>query len=232
MQLLGLCQQFSIWVSNLAPATFSLRYLLRKSTAFVWTSKYEAEFQQMKAILTGEGYIKPFDPKLYTELLVDTLKVAGAGYILIQRSQDGVVHNVTCRSISASRSWASMAPIEAEAAGIGCAVNHCGHYLTWSDKMITVVTDHFSLVAGFGKSVFDLSQRLWNVQSLLMGQRLEVKWIPGKQQDAAGALGPNLVWPGAAENSGEGDGDSSCEEAYYFTSEYRGSRVYEDELCD
>ena len=60
-------------------------------------------------ILYNDKYIKPFDPELYTELLVDTSKVAGAGYILIQPSQDGTVHIVHCGSMAAKKSWASMA---------------------------------------------------------------------------------------------------------------------------
>ena len=68
----------------MAPATLSLRSLLRKATAIMWTSECESEFQQMKEILTDERYIKPSDPELNTELLVDKSKVASAGYILIQ----------------------------------------------------------------------------------------------------------------------------------------------------
>ena len=60
-----MCQQFAIWVPDIAPATFSLRSLLRKATAFVC----EAEFQQMKAILSDERYMKPFDPSSTQNLL-------------------------------------------------------------------------------------------------------------------------------------------------------------------
>ena len=95
----------------------------------------------MKAMLADERFIKAFDPNLYTELLVDTSKVAGAGYILIQRTQAGMVNIIRCGSVAAKRSWASMAPIEAEATGIGWA--HCSHYLKGSDKVVTIVTDHY-----------------------------------------------------------------------------------------
>ena len=91
---------------------------------------------------------------------MDTSKVARAGYILIQCSQDGTVHFVWCGSMAAHKSWASRAPIEAEAAGIGWAVEHCSHYLKGSDKIISVITDHYPLVSVFDKWVFDLSQRL------------------------------------------------------------------------
>ena len=99
--------------------------------------------------------MKPFDPELDTELLVGPSKVAGAGYILIQRSQEGSVHIVRCGSGAAS-----MAPIRTEAAVIGWAVEYCAHFLKRSDKTISVITDRYPLVAVIGKCVLDLSQRL------------------------------------------------------------------------
>ena len=36
-QLLVLCQQFSRWVPEMAPATVSMRAPLRRNTAFMWT---------------------------------------------------------------------------------------------------------------------------------------------------------------------------------------------------
>ena len=178
----------------MAPATVNMRLLLRKATAFVWTPECEIEFVQMKAVLADEGFLKAFDPNLDTELLVDTSKIAGAGYILIQRTQAGEVYINRCGSVSAKRSWASMAPIEAEATSIGWAVEHCSHYLKGSDKVVTIVTDHHPLVAVFDKCVFDLSQRLWNVRSQVMDYRIQVAWVPGKQQVAADALGRNPVY--------------------------------------
>ena len=44
LHLLGLCQQFALWVPDMAPATVSMRSLLRKNTAFMWTPECEAEF--------------------------------------------------------------------------------------------------------------------------------------------------------------------------------------------
>ena len=67
----------------MAPAKVVMRSLLRKSTAFVWTAECQEEFTQMKEVLTDERIIKSYDPDLYTELLVDTSKVAGCWYILM-----------------------------------------------------------------------------------------------------------------------------------------------------
>ena len=131
----------------MALATVNLRSILREATALVWTPEWEAEFQQMKIVLCNAKYIKPFDPELDIELLVDTSKVAGAGYLLIQHPKNDAesVHIVRCGSVNAKKSWASMAPVEAEATGIEWAVDHCSHYLKGSDNTFTVITDHYPL---------------------------------------------------------------------------------------
>ena len=107
-QLLGLVQQFSRWVPDMAPATVNTSALLRKNTAFVWSPECQEEFMLMKLVLTDQRYNKPFDPILDTELLVDTSRVSGCGYILIQRTPEGAVHIVRCGSMAAQRGWAGM----------------------------------------------------------------------------------------------------------------------------
>ena len=198
-QLLGLVGQFSRWVPDMAPATVSMRALLRKNTAFIWTPECQVEFKQMKSVLVDEQFIKAFDPNLHTELLVDTSKVPGCGYILIQRTQEGAVHIIRCGSMAAKRGWAGMSPIESEFRGIGWAVEHCAYYLKGSSKVMKIVTDHFPLVLIFEKSMFDLSQRRWNVRSRLMDYKIQVCW----QQMAAD--GSRRAWTesGLAWDSGE-----------------------------
>ena len=230
-QVLGLVQQFSQWVPDIAPATVSMRSLLRNNAAFVWSPECEVEFQQMKAVLSDEKFIKPFDPDLDTELLVDTSKVSGCGYILLQRTQDGSIHIIRCGSMAAKRGWAGMSPIESECTGIGWAVEHCSYYLKGTSKVVRVVTDHFPLVRVFNKCMGDLSQRLWNVRSRLMDYKIEVCWVPGKQQMAADALGRNPVWHGTAENNQEGE-DSGYEEARFIADDYKQEHVFEEEFED
>ena len=216
----------------MAPATVSMRALLRKNTAFIWTPECQVEFKQMKSVLADEQFIKAFDPNLDTELLVDTSKVSGCGYILIQRTQEGAVHIIRCGSMAAKRGWAGMSPIESEFRGVGWAVEHCAYYLKGSSKVMKIVTDHFPLVLIFEKSMFDLSQRRWNVRSRLMDYKIQVCWIPGKQQMAADTLGRNQVWPGTADNSEGEDKDSGCEDACFIADEYKEECLFDDKFCD
>ena len=113
----------------MAPALVSMKALLRKNTAFLWSPECKAEFEQMKSVLSDKRYNKRFDPDLDTELLVDTSKVSGCGYILIQRTQEGAVHIIRCGSMAAKWGWAGMSQIESECTGIGWAVEHCTYYL-------------------------------------------------------------------------------------------------------
>ena len=78
----------------------------------------------------------------------------------------------------------------------------------------------------------DLSQRLWNVRSRLMDYKIEVCWVPGKQQMAAGALGRNPVWHGTAENNQEREEDSGYQVACFIADNYRQERVFEEEFDD
>ena len=55
----------------------------------MWTPECQEEFEQIKSVLADERFLKPFDPDLDSELLVDTSKVSGAGYLLIQRNKEG-----------------------------------------------------------------------------------------------------------------------------------------------
>ena len=166
-KLMDLVQQFNQWVSDMAPATVSMRALLRNNTAFMWSPECEVEFELMKSVLSDKRFIKPFDPDLDTELLVDASKIAGCGYILKQRMQDGSIHIIRCGSMAAKRGWAGMSPIESERTGIGWAVEHCSYYLKGSSKVVKNIIDHFSLIQDFDKCMFDLSQLLWNVRTLL-----------------------------------------------------------------
>ena len=52
-RVLGLCQQFSLWVPDMAPATVSMRALLRKNTVFMWTPECEAEAPRRVAGIPG-----------------------------------------------------------------------------------------------------------------------------------------------------------------------------------
>jgi hypothetical protein len=235
-ELLGLCQQFSVWAPDLSPATVNMRNMLKQTSSFVWSPECEEEFLNVKEALSNNKHIKAFDPELESDLFVDTSRISGAGYILIQHTgkEEEPVNIIRCGSVSAKPSWANMAPVEAEGTGLAWAVGHCEHYLKGSDKTIGVVTDHHPLVGIFKKSIFDLSTRLWNVRSAIMDYNLRVRWVEGKRQLVADALGRNPVWKGSEENNDKSESDEEPEASEHanIAEEYADSGVFEEEFED
>ena len=65
-------------------------------------------------MLTSELLVRPFDPKLPTELLTDTSKLHGLGYCLIQTETDGRRRLITCGSCSLTGAQSRYAVIELE----------------------------------------------------------------------------------------------------------------------
>ena len=66
---MGLVGQFSVWVPDMAPATVSMRALLRENTAFMWTPECQVEFELIKSVLSDKWFIKARAP--------ENLKLAG-----------------------------------------------------------------------------------------------------------------------------------------------------------
>ena len=68
---LGLANQFSSYIPDLAIATNPLRELLKKKNAFLWTYHHTEALEQAKKILSSHHLIvKPFNPALRTELVL------------------------------------------------------------------------------------------------------------------------------------------------------------------
>ena len=51
--------------------------------AFLWTDKINAKFEKCKETLCRQLVVFPFDPALKAELLTDTNKPYGLGWVLV-----------------------------------------------------------------------------------------------------------------------------------------------------
>ena len=60
---------------DLAHNTPAIRSLLKKGNAFIWGDRQQQEFEEVKKMLTSKLLVRPFDPKLPTELLTDASKL-------------------------------------------------------------------------------------------------------------------------------------------------------------
>jgi hypothetical protein len=132
--------------------------------------------------------VKPFDLSLTPNILVDTLKVHRAGYLMFQTTAEGKVNLIKCGSVSTRPSWVCMSPIELETCGIVWALNHCNHYLRGCD-LIKLHVNHLPLVMLLQGPLEDRSECIIRLRAEILDYRLEILFTPGKRHKIADCLG-------------------------------------------
>jgi hypothetical protein len=148
---LGLVNQLSHFLPDLAHLTVDLRQLLKKDVEFTWLQPHQEAFELIRQILTSPLVLKPFDQRLKTELLTDTLLLKGLGYALIQRETDGTPRLIQCNSKYLTSAERGYAVIEIEGLAIQYAVEDCRFYLL--GHKFTVLIDHRPLEGTFRKNI-------------------------------------------------------------------------------
>ena len=152
---LGLANQLTAFIPDQAHMTANLRPLLKKATAWVWTSDMEEDFQRVKLLLTTTTTVQPFNPNLDTILMTDASRLYGIGFALLQPQPKEKWSLIQCGSASLTPTQTRYATIELECMAIQWAIQKCAYYLR-SLPTFQVWTDHKPLVGIFQKSICDL----------------------------------------------------------------------------
>ena len=71
---LGLANQLTAFVPDLAHMTATLRPLLKKGTAWVWTKDTQEDFKKVMLLLTTTTTVQPFNPTLERQMHSDFLE--------------------------------------------------------------------------------------------------------------------------------------------------------------
>ena len=71
---LGLVNQLGMYLPDLAQMTPHMRGLQKKDAVWSWQPEHQAEFERLKQVLLGPNVVKPFDPRLETQLLTDSAR--------------------------------------------------------------------------------------------------------------------------------------------------------------
>ena len=192
---LGLGQQLAHFVPDWTVASEPLRELIKKKNAFTWNEPQEDAFKTCKLILTGDLVLRPFNPGLYTELVVDASR-SGVGWLLLQT--DPITRNrhlVQCGSQALQPAQRRYAVCELEALALYTGITKSRHYLLGM-KRFTVVTDHRSLRGIFQKDLCDIENvRLRRYREKLQEYTFDVAWAKGKSNLMADALSRFPVAP-------------------------------------
>ena len=196
---LGLANQFTQFLPDLAHATLHIRQLLKKSVDFVWSDKHQTEFERAKCLLSSTQLVKPFDCNLPTHLLTDASRLHGLGYMLLQYKGE-VPRIIKCGSTSLTDTQSRYATIELEMLGIQYAISSCQFYLLGCQEF-HVVTDHRPLLGIFRKDLRDVTNaRLQRLREKIVNFNFTVEWRPGKLHAIADALSRYPVFKGEASD--------------------------------
>ena len=196
---LGLANQLGSFVPDLAQMTADLRKLLKKNVAYVWLEPQENSFQNVKKLLASNLLVKPFDPKLHTELLTDASRLHGLGYMLMQKDDKGKPHIIKCGSCSLTSAQSNYATIELECLAILRGIEKCDYFLK-GISTFTVITDHRPLLGTFAKPLHELSNpRLLRFREKLTSFSFNLVWHAGKDHLIADALSRSPVFKGEEE---------------------------------
>ena len=197
---LGLANQLTSFLPDFVQNTTRMRQLLKKNTAWLWTEEINTEFNRVKLLLTSDALVKPFDPKLKTQLLTDASRLHGLGFALLQIDNSEEKRLISCGSKSLTPTQQRYSTVEIEFLAVKWAVEENDFYLR-GIEVCEVLTDHRPLVGIFRKQLQEIaSPRLKRFREALMGYNLRVEWVEGKTHYIADALSRSPVFPGEDED--------------------------------
>jgi transposase InsO family protein len=185
-RLNGMLNQLMKFIPNLATLTAPIRQLLREKQEWIWDEPQQQAFTKLKAILTSDKVLAPYDPKLETILSTDACN-SGLGAALFQIQTDGTRRPVSFASRSVTEVESRYAVIEKEALAVvwGCErFNQYLHGLTFS-----VEVDHKPLVTLLNsKNLVDMPARILRFRLRLMKYAPSIVYVPGAKHHIADYL--------------------------------------------
>ena len=196
----GAINQLNMLNPDIAHAMADLRPLLKTKNSFLWTTYHENIFRKVRALVSREMRIRPFDRNLPVRLVCDASRLNGLGYALCnvetfeRANDDGEkkteerLHIVQCNSRVLSPAETRYATNELECSVVAWAVTDCRFYL-YGMKNFEVHTDHRALEHIFRQPLSDVvNQRMLRLREKIMDYSFTVKWQPGSKMQLADAL--------------------------------------------
>lgn len=183
-RFLGLVGYYRSFCKNFSTVVAPLTDLLKGNTQFIWSSKCQKAFENIKSVLCSSPVLaaplmdRPF------ELQVDESDV-GAGAVLLQKDMNGVERPVSFYSKKFNAFQLNYSVIEEETLALIWALQHFGVYVGSSVPLV-VYTDHNPLT--FLHSVHCPNRRLMRWMLYLQSYCLDIRHIKGSENVVADAL--------------------------------------------
>ena len=179
-RFLGLVNQFSKFLPDLADITAPIRELLNKKIEWHWEEQHKKSFTCLKKKLVSAKVLAYFDPSKISTLSVDASK-DGLGAVLMQEGRP-----VAFASRAMTETECRYAQIEKETLAVvfGCERFH--EYLY--GRKFNVESDHKPLEIIMKKSLDKAPARIQRFMLKLQKYQFSLRHVPGKQIPVADAL--------------------------------------------
>ena len=185
VDFLGMCNQMSKFIPNLAEKTRVLRELLLKEREWTWELAQREAFSNTKEILSVAPVLFLYDPNAEAIVSVDASNF-GLGAVQLQKQEDGETKPIAYVSRSLSEVEQRYAQIE-EALAFTWACERLSDYLI--GIKFHIQTDHKPLVPLFSCKSFDnLPVPVQRFRLSMMRFDYMISHVPGKQLVIADAL--------------------------------------------
>ncbi len=183
-RFLGLVGYYRGFCKNFSTVVFPLTELLKTKMKFDWSASCQQAFDNVKLLLCSAPVLAApcFDRAFL--LQVDASQV-GAGAVLLQGDDQGLVRPVSFFSRKFNSYQSNYSVIEKEALSLIWALQHFDVYVA-AGGPIVVYTDHNPLT--FLRSLRCPNQRLTRWSLFLQAYNLDIRYIKGSENIIADAL--------------------------------------------
>ena len=185
-RFLGMVNQLSKFLPNLAERTKPLRDLLSTKKHWYWGPDQERAFLELKEELCSSETLTLFDPMKPSKVLADASSY-GLGGVLRQKHSDNDWRPVCYISRSMTETEQRYAQIEKEALALTWACERLSQYLLGSRFILE--TDHKPLIPLLStKELEELPIRVQRFRLRMMRYDYNVVHVPGKELNTADFL--------------------------------------------
>ncbi|XP_028177592.1 uncharacterized protein K02A2.6-like [Ostrinia furnacalis] len=202
---LGMANYYNKFIPNLTAITNPLNELLKKGTEFIWNSKCQTSFDNIKKEILSERVLTYFNPARPLVLATDASPL-GLGAVLSHRYPDGSERPIAFASRSLTSSEKKYSQIDKEATAIHWGLKKFFHYCY--GRKFTLITDHKPLTSIFhpNQTLPALStMRLFHYAHFLSGFDYNIEYRTSKNNSNADYLSRFPV-----ENVKENSIDQHC----------------------
>ena len=177
---LGMITYLAPYIPKLSDVTAPLRQLLQKNSEFQWHAEHQADFSQLKQLISNAGLLSYFDPTKPTVLQVDASQEALGAALL----QDGCPISFASKSLSETEK--RYANIEREL--LACVFGAERFHMYLYGKPFIIESDHKPLEMISAKALTSAPARLQRMLLRLQRYDYQIKYRPGKEMTLADGL--------------------------------------------